>query len=44
MGLAVLALQLVPELDRLLALGARPTDIGQGPKATEYCLLRRRLC
>ncbi|MFI5527302.1 VOC family protein [Kitasatospora sp. NPDC051853] len=41
------------ELERLLALGARPVDIGQGPDVTwhvltdpegnEFCLLRRRL-
>jgi hypothetical protein len=40
------------ELDRLLALGARPVDIGQGmpswvvladPEGNEFCLLRRRL-
>ncbi|MGW4649600.1 VOC family protein [Kitasatospora sp. NPDC004289] len=41
------------ELDRLLCLGARPTDIGQGPdvpwhvltdpEGNEFCLLRRRL-
>ncbi len=41
------------ELERLLALGARPVDVGQGPDATwhvladpegnEFCLLRRRL-
>jgi len=40
------------ELQRLLALGARPVDIGQGettwvvladPEGNEFCLLRRRL-
>ena len=41
------------ELERLLALGARPADIGQGdavswhvlqdPEGNEFCLLRRRL-
>ncbi|MGA5319133.1 VOC family protein [Streptomyces seoulensis] len=41
------------ELDRLLALGARPADIGQtgeeswhvllDPEGNEFCLLRRRL-
>ncbi|MFK4107676.1 VOC family protein [Streptomyces sp. NPDC002176] len=41
------------ELDRLLALGARPVDIGQtgeenwhvlaDPEGNEFCLLRRRL-
>ncbi|MFF8652211.1 VOC family protein [Streptomyces griseoluteus] len=41
------------ELDRLLALGARPADIGQSgeeswhvlldPEDNEFCLLRRRL-
>jgi len=41
------------ELERLLAAGARPVDVGQGPDATwhvladpegnEFCLLRRRL-
>ncbi|MFJ8039815.1 VOC family protein [Kitasatospora sp. NPDC096147] len=41
------------ELERLLALGARPVDIGQGsevtwhvladPEGNEFCLLRRRL-
>lgn len=41
------------ELERLLALGARPTDIGQGsdvswhvlldPEDNEFCLLRRQL-
>ena len=41
------------ELARLLALGARPVDIGQGtqvswhvladPEGNEFCLLRRRL-
>ncbi len=41
------------ELERLLALGATPVDVGQGPDATwhvladpegnEFCLLRRRL-
>ncbi|MCB0999457.1 MAG: VOC family protein [Ilumatobacteraceae bacterium] len=40
------------ELDRLLALGARPVDIGQGdvswhvladPEGNEFCLLRRRV-
>ncbi|MEV8047376.1 VOC family protein [Streptomyces griseoluteus] len=41
------------ELDRLLALGARPADIGQSgeeswhvlldPEGNEFCLLRRRL-
>ncbi len=41
------------ELARLLALGARPVDVGQGPDVTwhvladpegnEFCLLRRRL-
>jgi catechol 2,3-dioxygenase-like lactoylglutathione lyase family enzyme len=40
------------ELERLLALGARPVDIGQGdvswhvladPEGNEFCLLRRRV-
>ncbi|MFL6099604.1 MAG: VOC family protein [Actinomycetales bacterium] len=41
------------ELERLLALGARPTDIGQGPdvswfvladpEGNEFCLLRSRV-
>ncbi|TWP34849.1 VOC family protein [Leekyejoonella antrihumi] len=41
------------ELDRLLALGARPADVGQtgeeswhvlaDPEGNEFCLLRRRL-
>lgn len=41
------------ELQRLLALGARPTDVGQtgeeswhvlaDPEGNEFCLLRRRL-
>lgn len=41
------------ELERLLALGARPADIGQGegaqwhvlldPEDNEFCLLRKRL-
>ena len=41
------------ELDRLLALGARPADVGQAgdeqwhvladPEGNEFCLLRRRL-
>ena len=41
------------ELDRILALGARPTDVGQGddvswhvladPEGNEFCLLRTRL-
>ena len=41
------------ELERLLALGARPTDVGQtgeeswhvlmDPEGNEFCLLRRRL-
>ncbi|WP_459645423.1 VOC family protein [Kineococcus sp. NUM-3379] len=41
------------ELERLLALGARPADVGQGPdvswhvladpEGNEFCLLRRRL-
>jgi catechol 2,3-dioxygenase-like lactoylglutathione lyase family enzyme len=40
------------ELQRLLALGARPVDIGQGdvtwhvladPEGNEFCLLRRRV-
>ncbi|MCP2267446.1 VOC family protein [Promicromonospora thailandica] len=41
------------ELDRLLALGARPVDVGQtgkeswhvlaDPEGNEFCLLRRRL-
>ncbi|HSS09235.1 MAG TPA: VOC family protein, partial [Acidimicrobiales bacterium] len=40
------------ELERLMALGARPVDIGQGeqswvvladPEGNEFCLLRRRL-
>lgn len=39
------------ELDRLLALGAEPTDVGQGeqtwvvladPEGNEFCLLHRR--
>ena len=42
----------VEELARLLALGARPVDIGQGevpwivladPEGNEFCLLRRRI-
>ena len=40
------------ELQRLLALGARPVDVGQGevswhvladPEGNEFCLLRRRV-
>jgi hypothetical protein len=41
------------ELERLLALGARPVDVGQGaddtwhvladPEGNEFCLLRRRV-
>ena len=41
------------ELERLLGLGARPVDVGQGgeaswhvladPEGNEFCLLRRRL-
>jgi predicted enzyme related to lactoylglutathione lyase len=40
------------ELERLVSLGARPVDIGQGdttwvvladPEGNEFCLLRRRL-
>jgi predicted enzyme related to lactoylglutathione lyase len=41
------------ELERLLALGARPTDVGQGPdvswvvladpEGNEFCLLRSRV-
>ena len=41
------------ELDRLLALGARPADVGQtgaeswhvlaDPEGNEFCLLRRRV-
>ncbi|KAA8889364.1 VOC family protein [Nocardia colli] len=41
------------ELERLLALGAKPVDVGQGddvswhvladPEGNEFCLLRRRL-
>jgi hypothetical protein len=41
------------ELERLLALGARPADVGQtgeepwhvlaDPEGNEFCLLRRRL-
>jgi hypothetical protein len=40
------------ELARLLALGARPVDVGQGdspwfvladPEGNEFCLLRRRV-
>ena len=40
------------ELERLLALGARPTDVGQGdeswvvladPEGNEFCLLARRI-